>query len=95
MVEQEWSICDPKFVIKDGTGEPVLRIEGPLTAGCGCECCSDVDFVLYSITNDQEVWKILVIILLMEVTISFRSEKFPSNGLVLEGKYLLTRTILV
>lgn len=54
-VEQEWSIFYPKFVIKDESGEPILRITGPF---CGCECCSDVDFILTSVATDQEIGKI-------------------------------------
>jgi len=54
-VEQEWSIFYPKFVIKDERGEPILRINGPF---CGCECCSDVDFILTSVATEQEVGKI-------------------------------------
>ena len=40
-VEQEWSILYPRFVIKDQSGTPVLKIEGPL---CPCSCGGDVDF---------------------------------------------------
>lgn len=54
-VEQEWSIFYPKFLIKDESGEPILKIEGPF---CGCECCSDVDFVLSSVANGEELGKI-------------------------------------
>jgi len=54
-VEQEWSIFYPKFVIKDDRGQPILRISGPF---CGCECCSDVDFILTSVATEQEVGKI-------------------------------------
>ena len=30
-----------RFVIKDESGSPILKIEGPL---CPCSCCGDVDF---------------------------------------------------
>jgi len=42
----------PKFVIKDQTGEPVLRIEGPL---CPISCCGDVDFKVVSVQTGSEV----------------------------------------
>jgi len=54
-VEQQWSIFYPKFIVKDERGEPILKLEGPF---CGCECCSDVDFVVTSVANDQEIGKI-------------------------------------
>jgi len=37
--------------VKDQTGEPVLRIEGPF---CPCSCCGDVEFKVVSL-DDQEV----------------------------------------
>jgi len=49
-VEQEWSIIYPKFVVKDASGEPVLRIEGPL---CPCSCCGDVDFKVVSLDGHE------------------------------------------
>jgi len=54
-VEQEWSIFHPRFVIKDQSGEPVLKITGPF---CVWECCSDVDFEITTISNDQKIGKI-------------------------------------
>eukprot|EP00092_Neocalanus_flemingeri_P021971 GFUD01023828.1.p1 GENE.GFUD01023828.1~~GFUD01023828.1.p1 ORF type:complete len:332 (-),score=107.04 GFUD01023828.1:184-1179(-) len=54
-VEQEWSIFYPKFVIKDEEGEPVMKIEGPF---CVCECSSDVNFVITSEADGNEVGKI-------------------------------------
>lgn len=40
-VEQQWSICKPIFVIKDATGNEVLRIKGPI---CRFSMCGDVEF---------------------------------------------------
>ena len=40
-IEQEWSICIPKIVIKDSSGNVVLRITGPCWT---CRCCTDVTF---------------------------------------------------
>jgi len=40
-VEQEWSICVPKFVVKNAEGEVVLRIEGPF---CTFSLCGSVEF---------------------------------------------------
>jgi len=52
-VEQQWTLIYPKFVIKDATGEPVLRIEGPL---CPISCCgSDVEFKVVSVQTGGEV----------------------------------------
>lgn len=51
-VEQQWSILYPRFLIKDETGQTVLRIEGPL---CPCSCCGDVEFKVVSATTDSEV----------------------------------------
>lgn len=47
-VEQEWSICYPSFVIKNHSGEAVLRIEGPL---CTFSICGDIDFKVKKIKN--------------------------------------------
>jgi len=54
IVEQQWTFCTPRFVIKTETGQEVLTIEGPT---CVCECCSDIDFNI-SAMNDTEVGKI-------------------------------------
>jgi len=52
-VEQEWSIIYPRFVIKDASGEPVLRIEGPCWT---CSCGSDIEFKVMSVTEpDRQV----------------------------------------
>ena len=74
-VEQEWSIFYPKFLIKDESGEPILKIEGPF---CGCECCSDVDFVLSSVANGQEVLEDNIQI--NSNLVSFSLVRSPSSG---------------
>lgn len=40
-IEQEWSICEPKFTVKNASGDVVLRIEGPF---CTYGICGDVEF---------------------------------------------------
>lgn len=41
-IQQEWTVFENNFKIKNQTGETVLRIEGPLlTANC---CCEDINF---------------------------------------------------
>merc|ERR1711892_164863 len=51
-IEQQWTMIYPKFVIKDQTGNPVLKIEGPL---CPISCCGDVDFKVVSVQTGSEV----------------------------------------
>jgi len=52
-IEQKWSILYPRFVVKDETGHPVLRIEGPCWT---CSCCgSDVEFKVLSVTTVEQV----------------------------------------
>merc|ERR1739844_620969 len=53
-IEQKWSLIYPRFVIKDESGSPILKIEGPL---CPCSCCGDVDFRVVTM-DGQEVGKI-------------------------------------
>lgn len=54
-LEQQWTFCTPKFLVKDERGEAVLAIEGPT---CVCECCSDIDFSITSLVNNSEIGKI-------------------------------------
>jgi len=54
-VEQQWSICYPKLIIKDERGNTVMRIDGPFGA---CKCRSDVDFTVTSATDGSEIGKI-------------------------------------
>ncbi|XP_046384282.1 phospholipid scramblase 2-like [Ischnura elegans] len=52
-VEQEWSICIPKFTIRDISGNVILRLRGPcITSSC---CCQDVVFDLLSADGETEV----------------------------------------
>ncbi|XP_023323277.1 phospholipid scramblase 2 [Eurytemora carolleeae] len=51
-VEQEWSILHPRFVVKDESGEAILRIEGPCWT---CSCFGDVEFKVLSATHGTEV----------------------------------------
>jgi len=55
-VEQEWSICAPKYSIKDAQGNVALIIEGPIctTTICG----SDVEFEVMSPDGQSNVGKI-------------------------------------
>ena len=53
-LEQQWSLCQPNFLVKDERGEAILSIQGP--GGCGvCDCCSDIDFNIMSLRNESEV----------------------------------------
>ena len=51
-LEQQWSFCQPRFLVKDERGEAILSIEGP---GIVCDCCSDIDFNIMSLVNESEV----------------------------------------
>lgn len=53
-VHQDWSLCEPKFSVKDGTGETVLYIEGPF---CTFSMCGDVNFKVLS-GDGQKIGKI-------------------------------------
>lgn len=50
VVEQKWSIFTPKFVVKNASGDEMLRIEGPC---CTCRCCADVKFHVYSLSGTK------------------------------------------
>ncbi len=55
-IEQEWTLCIPKFVVKNEAGEIVLKIKGPCWT---CACFSDVEFKILSAANeDIEVGRI-------------------------------------
>ena len=54
-VEQEWALCGPKFVVKDGTDTVVLRIEGPALPSCGC--CGE-EFSVFTPDGRNEVGQI-------------------------------------
>lgn len=56
LIEQEWSIFDQRFVIKNSAGEIVLRIRGPFfTFSC---MCGDVDFHVISADGSAQIGKI-------------------------------------
>lgn len=40
-VKQEWSICAPKFTVRNSSDDVILRIEGPV---CTWSICGDVEF---------------------------------------------------
>lgn len=40
-VEQEWTLINPNFRVKNHNNEVVLRIEGKC---CQCRCCADINF---------------------------------------------------
>ena len=54
-VEQEWSLCEPQFAVRDSAGEVALRIEGPF---CTFSLCGDVEFKITSPDGSMEVGKI-------------------------------------
>lgn len=54
-VQQEWSIFNPKFSVKDASGNVVLTIKGPL---CTFSMCGDVEFNIYSLDGETKVGKI-------------------------------------
>lgn len=54
-VDQDWSICAPKFSVKDATGETVLKIEGPI---CTFSCGGDVVFDVLTRDKTTKVGKI-------------------------------------
>ncbi|XP_021968253.1 phospholipid scramblase 1 [Folsomia candida] len=54
-IEQVWTFWIPKYLVKNGNGEVVLKIEGPC---CTCACCADVDFKILSVSGDIEVGRI-------------------------------------
>lgn len=53
-VHQNWSLCKPKFSVKDASGETVLQIEGPF---CTFSMCGDVKFRVLSLEG-QKIGKI-------------------------------------
>lgn len=54
-VDQDWSICAPKFSVKDAAGETVLKIDGPI---CTFSCGSDVVFHVKTLDKETKVGKI-------------------------------------
>ena len=53
--QQPWSFFYPNLLVKNETGDPVLRIDGPL---CVSSCFGDVIFTLRSLDSGEEVGKI-------------------------------------
>ena len=49
-IEQDWSLCLPQFTIRDASGNPVLKIEGPF---CTWSCFGDVEFEVQSLEGQQ------------------------------------------
>jgi len=57
-VQQEWSFCNPKFVIKNEAGEAIFRTVMEVCGGaCTGWCCSDAELPLITM-DGQEVGKI-------------------------------------
>lgn len=54
-LEKEWSILTPKFLVKDASGQTVLKIEGPL---CTMAMCGTVEFEVLSADGSTQVGKI-------------------------------------
>jgi len=52
---QEFSFFIPEFTVKNAAGEAVLKITGPCLA---CNCCSDVDFEIWTVDKSVQVGKI-------------------------------------
>lgn len=57
-IEQEWSMWYPQFVIKNGAGDIVLRIEGP---ACRFSCGGDVEFKVLSRDGGTQVRNRIII----------------------------------
>ena len=52
-IEQLWSLCHPRFAIKNEAGDTVLRISGPCnTMSC---CMRDVEFEVLSEQTGEKV----------------------------------------
>ena len=65
-VEQLWNICShPMFSIKNANGDEILKIEeddSELNCHllCGCECCSDIHFLVKSKDGSEVKFKIIL-----------------------------------
>ena len=82
-LEQQWSFCQPRFLVKDERGEAILSIEGP---GIVCDCCSDIDFNIMSLVNESEVRDEYRHCLDFFDFFLFRLEKLQNNGQESDGK---------
>jgi len=49
-IQQKWNCLYPRFLVKDESGEAVLRIEGPL---CPISFCGDVEFKVLTMDGDD------------------------------------------
>ncbi|KAG1670556.1 Phospholipid scramblase 2 [Nymphon striatum] len=54
-VEQDWSLCFPRFSIQNAEGETILKIKGPF---CTWAICGDIEFEIVSIDGETQVGKI-------------------------------------
>ncbi|OWA54946.1 Phospholipid scramblase 2 [Hypsibius exemplaris] len=51
-IEQEWSLCKPRFRVLNAQREPVLKIQGPCMT---CSLCRDVEFQVLSSDGQTQV----------------------------------------
>uniref|UniRef100_A0A6M2DSW2 Phospholipid scramblase n=1 Tax=Xenopsylla cheopis TaxID=163159 RepID=A0A6M2DSW2_XENCH len=51
-IDQEWSILKPTLLVKDGGGNPIFRIEGPI---CRFGCGMSVDFKIFTLDGANEI----------------------------------------
>lgn len=56
-MEQVWSLCSPKFIVKSENGETLFGILGPF---CTLACCKDVEFQIVSgdMNKDNQIGRI-------------------------------------
>ncbi|KAK5638825.1 hypothetical protein RI129_013120 [Pyrocoelia pectoralis] len=55
LIDQEWSLLYPTFMIKTPTGETVLQMKGPM---CTMNCYADVEFKIFTPDGTNEVGRI-------------------------------------
>ena len=80
-LEQQWSFCQPRFLVKDERGEAIFSIEGP---GCVCDCCQDIDFNILSLRNESEVRRVKIVIVFCELFLFLDWENY--KAVVRNGK---------
>lgn len=56
-VEQQWSICKPRFHVKNAAGDVLFKMMGPLIT-CSCFGQCNVEFNVFSADDDTVVGKI-------------------------------------
>ena len=54
-VKQKMTNWNPEFLIKDASGNDVLKIRGPC---CVIKCCSDIDFEVLTLGEEQQIGKV-------------------------------------